>query len=279
MMTYKTILLHVNDVDRIPGLVEAAAHLTIRFQAHLIGLHVTLPMPTDDATSYVGGVIVRGGETFRAMAESMRAAFEQATKRFSVIAEWRQIDAKHVGMAQTLTLECRAADLVIAGQTDRRWDHATALDEPETILMESGRPVLIIPHSGRFSSFGQRVTIAWNGRREAARAAFDALPLLKVADSVRVIWVNPRNEPGNLVDVPCSAIATALARHGVRCEAATTRVPDIKVSDALLSGLTDDSSDLLVMGAYGHSRLREFVLGGTTRQVLKHMTVPVLMSH
>ena len=108
---------------------------------------------------------------------------------------------------------------------------------------------------------------------------FDALPLLQAADLVRIIWVNPTKEMHAAGDLPSAEVAASLARHGVKCEAATAQSPDIGVGDILLSGLTDDSSDLLVMGAYGHSRLREFVFGGATRAILDHMTVPVLMSH
>lgn len=278
-MSIKTILLHVNDERRVAGLVDAAAHLATRHEAHLIGLYVMPPVPTLGATSMGAGLIKSGLAQFREEAKRVQTAFESACKSRPFVAEWRLVDPKHQGVAETVLDHGRAVDLIIASQRDRSFDFTHLLDVPERLAIESGRPMLIVPHSGRFANFGKRVTVAWNGRREAARAVFDALPLLKTADNVRIIWVNPQNEPGKSGDLPTAEIASALARHGVKCEASSTTATDIRVGDVLLSGLTDDGSDLLVMGAYGHSRLSEFVFGGATRHILDHMTVPVLMSH
>lgn len=153
------------------------------------------------------------------------------------------------------------------------------LDVPERIIIESGRPVLMIPNAGRYPKIGERINVAWNSRREASRAVFDALPLLTAAQRVRIVWVNPQGEKEIAGDLPGAEIAATLARHGVKCEVAPTTSSDIGVGDVILSGLSDDSADLLVMGAWGHSRMRELVFGGATRHILEHMTVPVLMSH
>ncbi len=278
-MSIKTILLHVNDERRVAGLIDAAAHVATRYESHLTGLYVMPPVPTLGATSLGASLIKSGLAQFRAEAKRVQMAFEDACKGRPFVAEWRLADARHQGVAETVMEHGRAADLIIAGQRDKSFDFTHLLDVPERLAIESGRPVLIVPWAGRFASFGKRVTVAWNGRREAARAVFDALPLLKAADNVRIIWVNPQKDQVKAGDLPTAEIASTLARHGVRCEAASTVASDIRVGDALLSGLTDDGSDLLVMGAYGHSRLREFVFGGATRHILDHMTVPVLMSH
>lgn len=278
-MTLKTILLHVNDERRVAGLVDAAAHLATRHEAHLIGLYVMPPIPTFGATAYGAGLIKNELAKMREEAGRVQKAFESACQGRPFVNEWRLVEPKYDGVAEMVMEHGRAADLIVAGQRDRSWDFSPLLDVPERLTIESGRPVLVVPHSGRFAKFGERVTIAWNGRREAARAVFDALPLLKAARNVRIIWVNPQDEARAAGDLPAAEIASALARHGVKCEAATAYGTDIKVGDTLLSGLTDDGSDLLVMGAYGHSRLREFVFGGATRHILDHMTVPVLMSH
>lgn len=216
---------------------------------------------------------------FRDEADRAHAAFEAACKNQPFVAEWRLVDPRHNGVAETVMDHSRAADLVMASQRQRGVDFASMLDVPERLAIEGGRPVLVVPHSGRFATFGKRVTVAWNGRREAARAVFDALPLLQAADTVRILWVNPQNEWHASGDLPTAEIAASLARHGVKCEAGTAVARELNVGDTLLSGLTDDGSDLLVMGAYGHSRLREFVFGGATQHILDHMTVPVLMSH
>jgi nucleotide-binding universal stress UspA family protein len=277
-MTYKTILLHVNDERRVAGLVDAAASLAARYEAHLIGLYVMPPVPLYGVTQMGAGMIKAGLATFREEAKRVRAAFDQATMGKPVVTEWRLVDARDPGVAETIMDHGRVCDLIIASQRDRDWDFATLLDEPERLAIESGRPVLIVPHKSKFSNFGRRITVAWNGTREAARAAFDALPLLKDADTVQILWINPQDDP-DAGDVPTAEIATALARHGVKCEGRMLLADDAKVGDVLRANMEEDGSDLLIMGAYGRSRIREFVFGGATRDLLRHMTVPVLMSH
>lgn len=278
-MTYKTILVHLNDERRVAGVMDATMHVAAHGDAHVIGLFVMPPLPTYGALSIGAGIIKSGLASFQKEAERVHAAFEAACKGRSFVAEWRLVDKAVAPVADIVMEHGRSCDLIMASQRDRSWDFASVMDEPERLVFESGRPVLIVPHSGRFAAFGKRATIAWNGRRESARAVFDALPLLEAADSVRIIWVNPQKEQHLAGDVPAAEIAATLARHGVKCEAATAQAPDISVANILLSGLTDDGSDLLVMGAYGHSRMREFVFGGATRDILEQMTVPVLMSH
>ena len=277
-MTYKTILLHVNDERRVVGLVEAAAVLATRYEAHLIGLYVMPPVPTYGVTSVGAGMIKAGLGTFRDEAKRVHAAFEQATKGRPFVTEWRVVEARNGGVAETIMDHGRVSDLIIASQRDRDWDFSMLLDEPERLAIESGRPVLIVPHKGKFSNFGRRITVAWNGTREAARATFDALPLLKDADNVRVLWINPQDD-ADAGDLPTAEIAATLARHGVKCEGRMLLADDAKVSDVLRADMEADGSDLLVMGAYGHSRLRQVVFGGATREMLRHMTLPVLMSH
>ncbi len=278
-MTYKTILLHVNDERRVAGLVDAATHIATRHEAHLVGLYVLPPVPTYGGTAFGASMIKSAMARFREEAGRVQAAFEAACKGRPFVAEWRLVDPEDQGVAEMVMQHGRAADLIIASQRDREFDFSSMLDVPERLAIESGRPVLVVPYAGRFPTFGKRVTVAWNGKREAARAVFDALPLLKAAQSVRIVWVNPQKDSLAPGDLPTADIAASLARHGVRCEAGSTTANDIGVGDALVSGLTDDGSDLLVMGAYGHSRLSEFVFGGATRHILDHMTVPVLMSH
>jgi nucleotide-binding universal stress UspA family protein len=176
-------------------------------------------------------------------------------------------------------MHARSADLVIAAKSDPEFEDSMMLDFPETLATDSGRPTLIVPRSAEGRPIGRRITVAWNGRREAARATFDALPLLETADDVRLLWVNPEDDPRGAGDLPTIEIAATLARHGIKCEAAQSRSTDLKVGDEILARLADHASDLLVMGAYGHTRMREFIFGGTTRHILKHMTVPVLLSH
>ena len=171
------------------------------------------------------------------------------------------------------------SDLVIASQTDPQWPGSQRLDVADRMAIESGRPVLIIPNAGVHGRIGQKVLVAWNARREAARAAFDALPILQLAKDVRVVWVNPQSERERAQDIPAADICAVLARHGVNCQATELVAPRASVGETLLACAKSFAADVLVMGCYGHTRLREFVFGGASRHVLGQMSIPVLMSH
>lgn len=278
-MSYKTILVHLNDERRVAGLIDAANNIGQRFDAHVIALYVMPPIPTYGPTAFGAGYIEAGLKAFRDEADRVHKAFEEASRGRSIVPEWRLVEPGELTVADCLIEQARCSDLIILGQRDRTFDFSSVLDVPERIIIESGRPVLMIPNAGRYPKIGERINVAWNSRREASRAVFDALPLLTAAQRVRIVWVNPQGEKEIAGDLPGAEIAATLARHGVKCEVAPTTSSDIGVGDVILSGLSDDSADLLVMGAWGHSRMRELVFGGATRHILEHMTVPVLMSH
>jgi nucleotide-binding universal stress UspA family protein len=210
--------------------------------------------------------------------ELISAAFDEAASSRGIVAEWRLADAGRGAVADKVIEHAHAADLIIASQTDPSWDGSEQLEAPERLIIECGRPVLMVPNAGGPADLGKRVVVAWNGRREAARAAFNALPLLKAADYVNVIWVNPE-EGEDAADPSGADLCAALARHGVKCEATQIAGPHVGIGRTLFAQVASDRADLLVMGCYGHSRLREFVFGGASRHVLRHMSVPVLMSH
>jgi len=168
--------------------------------------------------------------------------------------------------------------VTVLGQADP--DDPDALpDLPERVILGAGRPVIVVPYAGTFKTMGQRVVVAWNASREATRAVNDALPLLERAASVRVLSINPHGGRSGHGAVAGADISLHLARHGVRVEAASVNASDVRVDDMLLSQAADCGADLIVMGAYGHSRLGEFVLGGATRHILRQITMPVFMSH
>jgi nucleotide-binding universal stress UspA family protein len=274
---YKTILVHLYDERRAPAVLEAAALIATRFESHVIGLYV---MPTMLAAAGLRRAMLEARrKVFYERAERIKTTFERLTRGRSFVAEWRIIEPTDQSYLQIVVREARTADLIVSSQRDGDWEDTLLLEAPDALAIESGRPVLLIPNFGRFPEIGSRTMIAWNGHREAARATFDALPLLKIAKEVRILWVNPDDDPSGVGDVPTAEIAVALARHGAKCEVMRTTTTEIKIGDELLARLADYGSDLLVMGAYGHSRLREFILGGTTRHILSYMTAPVLMSH
>jgi nucleotide-binding universal stress UspA family protein len=189
--------------------------------------------------------------------------------------EWR---VEEDGILETTGLHGRYFDLTVVGQGIDLDDPTGALTVlPEELALSIGRPVLVVPRYGTFPALGDHVLVAWNASREAARAVNDALPFLRRAQRVTVLSVDPGDHPDQRI--PSADITLHLARHGVNAVAAQTRSADISVGDTLLSRAADIEADLIVCGAYGHSRLREMVLGGATRHLLQHMTVPVLMSH
>jgi nucleotide-binding universal stress UspA family protein len=209
----------------------------------------------------------------------MKSTFEAACSARNVTAVWRELDAGTHSVADVVVGQAHSADLVIAAQTGQHWPGARRLDIADRLVMESGRPVLIVPNGTDAHMLPRNILVAWNGRREAARAVFDALPLLQRADAVRVVWVNAQAEDGTMQSAPASDICIALARHGVNCEATQVARPFTNVGRALLHQAVDHRADLLVMGCYGHSRAREFIFGGASEYVLQQMSLPVLMTH
>ncbi len=282
-MTYKTVLVHCNDKRRIKTLLAPVVHLAEQDRAHLIGLAVVPPVmviPTGVPGAPDTMVVDEHCRAFRAELPEMKAIFESLALGSGYVPAWREDDAGAGAVADRVLEYARAVDLVAVSQDDPDWPGSGHLDVAERLIMESGRPVLVVPNAGTFESVGRRVLVTWNARREAARAVFDALPILRRASEVRVVWVNPQSEREKALDIPAADICDALARHGVACQATEQVAPrGTGVGDTLAACARDFGADLMVMGCYGHTRLRELVFGGASRHALSHMTLPVLMSH
>jgi nucleotide-binding universal stress UspA family protein len=280
-MTYKTILVHINDQRRVQALLASAVNIARQHNAYLIGLSVVPPIifTSDGYTGTPPIMIDAYQEAYRAEETRYMSIFQNATSGQNIQAEWRTLDAGALPVAEIVIAQGRTADLIVASQADKDWPSSEVLDATQRIIIESGRPVIVIPNKGRQLTRLGRAVVGWNGQREAARAVFDALPFLKQADEVKLLCVNPQEAGGMEEDLPGAEICNALDRHGVKCEATEVARPRIGVGETLLSRVEEFGADLLVMGAYGHSRFREFVLGGASRHVLRHMMVPVLMSH
>ena len=280
-MAYRTILVHLGAERHVKPALSMAMELAKRNNGHLVGLHV---MPV--AQLYGGfeaqipaDVIAMQEERHKEIAEAIRKQFEEQTSQEDISVEWRCTKPKGRALSEEIVDHGRRADLIIATQEDPEDESLAELGVAEQLMLTSGRPVLIVPYTGAFKTVGENIMIAWNASRESARATFDALPLLQQAKRVEVLWANPAAKNADDLSISGSEIANTLARHGVRVEAAHTVNKQISIGNELLSRLADHGSDMLVMGGYGHSRFREYVLGGATRHILQHMTVPVLMSH
>lgn len=278
-MTYKTIVVHVGGDARRRERLDIACNLAAAFDAHLVGLFALAEFLVPFALGgNAGAVIEEEGRWRDEAARSAKSDFDAAAARAGVAkTEWRRSDRAVLGAVR---VSARYADLVVIGQADP--DHVDEARVPavfaEDLVLSAGRPVLVVPYAGRFAGVGSRVLVAWNAGREAARAVTDALPLLRRAKSVEVVAFEPQRSGADHGAEPGADIALFLARHGVKVSAARQQA-DIDVGSQILSRAADTDADLIVMGAYGHSRAREVVLGGATRSLLEAMTVPVLMAH
>ena len=278
-MRYQDILLHLTEDGRGAEKAQTALALAKTFGARLTALY-TLPRP--QMLYYMGEYVPveyyeQQNKLAQEAAAKARTAFEAAAAQASVVFEWLETDQPAL---ESLLAQGRHADLTVIGQPD---DEAKAERPaqlgisglPADLALSAGRPILVVPYAGTFPAPGKTVLVAWNGSREGARAVHDALPLLAQAQKVIVFGINPDEAE----TASAKALVAHLQRHGVAAEARHTVTGDLSAGDALLSALTDHGADLLVMGAYGHSRLREMVLGGVTETVLESMTVPVLLAN
>ncbi|GBE44024.1 MAG TPA: hypothetical protein ENH05_02495 [Rhizobiales bacterium] len=277
-MSYKTILAYFARPDGVQGVMDAALPLAEKFGAHLIGTHVISGVPV---TGTIGAqvppeIIEQYAQHMREDAAAIKVAFSKAIKGAPVQTEWRQPELKVLGadILHLISEQTRCADLVILGQSDaeQRVGELTA-----DIIIAAGRPVIVVPKNGTATNLTGKIVIAWDGSREATRAAFDSLPLLKEAQSVFVVSVQKRGGK-DPVTSGCGELALSLARHGAKAEAVVLE-SSTAAGEALTKYASDNDCDLIVMGCYGHSRLRERLFGGATRHILQNMILPVLMSH
>jgi len=215
-------------------------------------------------------------EMAKADLAAAKTAFDKAVKGAHLSTEWRS----ESGYVDTqLGIHARYADLVVLGQNDPDGESDAPSDLPATLALSTGRPVLVVPHIGAKATPGKTVMLCWNASRESTRAASDALPLLRGADKVIVLSVDPKPSNNGHGAEPGADVATWLTRHGVKVTVQRDVAADSDVGSVILSRAADHDVDLIVMGLYGHSRLREVILGGASRTLLASMTVPVLMTH
>lgn len=280
-MAYKTILVSLNDVSRSDALIATSMAMAAKHNAHLIGLYIIPAVRIYPTMSIHSSPAVI--DAFRIFFEEHAATsekeFRTAAQKNGIEAEWRKVEISSPNIADGVIEHGLQADLIVTSQANEEANDGVEADFCERVVMESGRPVLLIPKSGKFADFGYNIIVGWNATREAARAVFDAMPLLEQSESTRLIWVDPQNTGGKAGNLPGSEMATTLARHGIKSTAEAMPTDGIGQGDALLNRASDLGADLIVMGAYGHSRMREFVFGGATHTLLNQMTVPVLMSH
>jgi nucleotide-binding universal stress UspA family protein len=279
-MTFKNIVVHVDTSAQCKQRLDVASNLARSFGAHLSGVYAIPPALTAmmmTAEYFPAELVAEQEERERERAKEAKAIFDKYMADAGIAAEWRQREG---ALARVVAMNARYADIAVLSQADASSEYAgEAMELPADVALTAGRPVLVIPYIGAWKTLGSHVLVGWNASRESTRAVNDALPLLQRAKKVTVLAINPERGVDAHGEVPGADIALHLARHGVKAEASQTVAGDIDVGDVILSRASDLGADLIVIGAYGHSRVREIVLGGVTRHLLQHMTVPILMSH
>lgn len=277
-MAIKKIIVHVDNTVACENRIDTAIELAIQHDAELTSIYVipSYPMPT----YYEAQISL---EILAEVDKSARKSARQAQHRYEKMAADAGLATSTIieegNLISVLSKHARYADLILLGQDDE--DDPLSLGEAlaDNIVLEGGTPCLVIPRKSTREQMGKRVLVAWNASREAARVIKDALPVLKRAESIELLSID---SDALEVDENCDQgkdILAYLTRHGIAAEHYIERNKDLSPGDAILARVSETEADMIVMGAYGHSRLRETILGGATRKILKQMTVPVFISH
>lgn len=279
-MSYKDLLVHLDGTDAARTRGECAIALAAAWNAHLTGLCLMAEpvIPPMLGIAIGADVLERQRAETAAAGAAILAQFEAAAAPAGIAIESRFEMAPVDTLPRRFARHARHVDLSIIGQPPAN----NGVDETmlaEAAFLETGRPALLIPYIGAREFPPRRILVAWDGGREAARAIGDALPFLRRADEVSLIVVDPAALSERIGAEPGADMARHLARHDVKVTVRAVATGGLAVGDVLLGEAADGAADLLVMGGFGHSRLRELVLGGVTRHLIEHMTVPVLLAH
>ncbi|MBA1144615.1 universal stress protein [Mesorhizobium neociceri] len=271
-MRFKTIVAILQNEQDAERVLDCAIPLADRFESHLIGIHAeALPVPYTSATGFPDTEFLQvSADMNRERAEKLEALFLKQIEKSGLSFEWRSFESFSGDSALTGISNVRAADLIIAAQRETGGDPSADVD---TLVYDAGRPVLVVPHDGPLVTTFKHVLLAWNGSKEAARAAFDALPFIIEAEKTDILVIDPPDTLDENPEAAGAEIAAALSRHGATVSVSVQKSGGIAVDDVIQTRIAETGADLLVLGAYSHSWLRQLLFGGVTRTVLR--TVPV----
>lgn len=278
----KDILVHLDDSEGCSHRIRTAISLATKHDAHILGVALKIK---STIAEYIGEALPSGFQEAQrqAVEESARKAldrFEKAAKEAGVSFETTTIERSAAKAPAALAFYARHSDISILAQTD--YDKGGAGFNTtlyEAVLFESGRPIYLVPYVGKKNQPVKTAVVAWDGGAKSARAVNDAIPLLQDREETIILVINPDDREGAHGQKPGEDIAAHLSRYGIKSRVERSTIRDIDIDKAILNFLAESGADLLVMGAYGHSRLREKAFGGVTQNILKEMTAPVLMSN
>ncbi|WP_419912409.1 universal stress protein [Hoeflea sp.] len=278
-MPYKTVLVILRSEEDCDHVLDEAIQMTRSFDAHLIGLHAEAAVKV----SYAAPIEIPDASVFQTdqgeMDERMGAMgskFKEKCDREGVSWEWRPIRSLSGDNALSALSSARCADIVVVRQHEEEKEDDSA--DLEALVLEGGRPVLFVPYVGRTTGPIKKAVVGWNGSREAARAVWDSLPFLTAAESVEILCVDPEENVEQSKSMAGAEIAAALTRHGAKVSVNTEISDGLPAAAIIQNRMADTGADLLIMGAYSKSRLREYLFGGVTRTMLQSMPNLTLMS-
>lgn len=279
-MTVGTILVSLTTPQAAERVLGTACALARRHNAHLIGLHskesiaiypgIAMHMALPDLDAFE-----RAQEE---QAQKVRKIFDDHTKGEDFVSEWRYVHAASMSAADRIIDHARAADLLVMAQEDPETDRVDQANIQSRAIRETGRPVLVIPYAGSFAEIGAHALVGWSPTREAARAAHDAIPLLSPGGRASILTAHPAHEKDALAQDTARELALCYDRNGIKAEVVDRTDDGIAIGNVLLNEAFERGCDMIVTGAFGHSRLYDFVIGATTSHLLGSMTVPVLFS-
>lgn len=279
-MSYKTILVCLTNKINAEPLTKIACNIARQFNAHLVGIHtlpslsvypgISVPLSSDLEVSFKKEQLNE--------AEEIERIFQEHAGQEDFVSEWRSVETQSHSAADVIVEHARCADLVIMPQPDYAHDRGDQHTIQRNVIEQSGRPVLVIPSYGTFESVGENVLVGWSATKEATRAVHDAIPFMRDAKTANIFWVSKTASDETYLAHSAREIATTLDRNGVKANVERRVEHDISIGDELLNEASDTGADMIVAGAYGHSRVYDFMVGATTPHLMKHMTVPVLFS-
>lgn len=279
-MPIKTILTALTTPEAAERILPPACALARRFGAHLIGLHTieAIAVYPGIAMHMTGDQMAGFQRSQEEQASKIKDIFDARTRAEDFVSEWRLVNAQSMTASDRILEHARSVDLVVMSQEQPSTDRPDQRHVQERTIRESGRPVLVIPTFGDFEEIGRTTMVGWSPTRESARAAHDAIPLMGDGAQAFVLTAHHAKADNDLAQDTARELAVCYDRHGIKTTLVDSTDDGISIGDVLLNESFERGCDLIVTGAFGHSRAYDLLFGATTTHLLHHMTAPVLFS-